>query len=113
MKWLALGEQLATLPQDKDCFGLIHNDLHQYNFFVSRTADGEVRLTLFDFDVCNYHFFMTDIGIAVFHALWEGRPQEQSAEAFATRFLEHFMRGYCRENSLEDAWLKRLPMFLK
>lgn len=111
-QWLVLGDQLRALPRDRDAFGLIHNDPHPFNFMVSKT-DGGLRLTFFDFDVCNYHFFMTDVGIAMYHALLATRPRSESAGAFARRFLQHFMQGYSRENSLAEVWVARLPMFLK
>lgn len=111
-KWLALGRQMEQWMPDKDCYGLIHNDLHMMNFMVSR-VDSELRLTVFDFDVCDYHWFMTDIGIAVFHAVWGRWSDVAYTRAFVPRFLEHFMRGYARENTLDKVWLQRLPMFVK
>jgi Ser/Thr protein kinase RdoA (MazF antagonist) len=111
-KWLALGRQMEQWTPDQNCFGLIHNDLHIMNFMVSR-LDGELRLTVFDFDVCDYHWFMTDIGIAVFHSVWGGWSDTNYTRAFVPRFLDHFMRGYTRENSLDDIWLQRLPLFVK
>lgn len=111
-RWLEIGATLNTYTPDINCFGLIHNDLHPHNFMVHR-ANGELQLTVFDFDVCNYHWFMTDIGIALYHALWTPRPPAESAGAFARRFMLHFMRGYSSENALSDEWLARLPVFLK
>jgi amicoumacin kinase len=112
-KWQALGECLRALPVDRDSFGLIHNDPHPYNFMVCAAADGAPRITLFDFDVCNYHFFVTDIGIAVYHALFAPRQAGESDDAFARRFVDCFRRGYGRENQLSDAWWARLPLFVK
>ncbi|MCL4507427.1 MAG: phosphotransferase [Chloroflexi bacterium] len=111
-KWFALADALRQFTPDRDCYGLIHNDPHPFNFTVSR-EQGALRLTLFDFDVCAYHWFMTDIGIALFHALWAQRADGRSAEAFAARFMDRFLRGYEPENRLDSAWLKRLPMFVK
>jgi Ser/Thr protein kinase RdoA (MazF antagonist) len=97
---------------DRDCYGLIHNDLHPMNFMVCR-VDGELRLTVFDFDVSVYHWFMTDIGIAVFHTVWGRWSDAAYTRAYMPRFLEHYLRGYCRENSLDEVWLQRLPLFVK
>jgi len=56
---------------------------------------------------------MTDLGIALFHALWEGHTNHtQSREDFARDFWREIMTGYSRENTLGDFWIKRLPTFL-
>lgn len=110
-RWFALGDALRAFKPDPSCYGLIHNDPHQFNFMVQR-QNGALRLTLFDFDVCAYHWFMTDIGIALYHALWARRQSGQTPEDFAVHFIQNFMRGYNREHSLDVAWFRRLPMFL-
>jgi Ser/Thr protein kinase RdoA (MazF antagonist) len=108
-KWLSLGEELEKLPIARDGFGLIHNDLHQWNMLV----EGDT-VTVIDFDVCGYHWFMTDLGIALFHALWEGMdPAQETPEAFARRFLGEFLEGYSAENTLDRAWFRRMPIFLR
>lgn len=111
-RWMEIGATLDTYTPNPDCFGLIHNDLHPHNFMAQR-VNGILQLTVFDFDVCNYHWFMTDIGIALYHSLWSPRPAGESAGAFARRFMEHFMRGYSTENTLSAEWLAQLPVFLK
>ncbi len=107
--WQRMREHLGTLPRDADSYGLIHNDLHHFNFMLH---DGEI--TVFDFDVCGHHWFVTDIGIAVFHALWPiPFHQLERREASAAEFLTSFMDGYETENHLDAAWLQELPTFLK
>lgn len=108
-RWLSLGEHLRHLPTPDGAYGLIHNDLHQFNFMLH---GGEI--TLFDFDVCTHHWFMTDIGIAVFHALWPlDGAQPEARTAFAQAFLAAFMAGYELEHCLDPVWLAELPVFLK
>jgi Ser/Thr protein kinase RdoA (MazF antagonist) len=108
-KWRDVGSQLEKLPQARDCFGLIHNDLHMQNFLID---DGEI--TVIDFDVCSYHWFATDIAIPLFFADWTGAPKTEPARrTFLTGFLRDFMAGYNQANSLDEVWLKRLPLFLK
>ncbi len=111
-RWFALADVLRSYTTDRDSYGLVHNDPHPFNFTVSR-EQGALRLTLFDFDVCLYHWFMTDIGIALFHALWAQRIDGHSAEVFAARFMERFARGYEAENRLDGTWWQRLPVFVK
>jgi len=109
VRWERMHDHLASLPRPPDAYGLIHNDLHMFNFMVHL---GEIYV--FDFDVCNHHWFMTDIGIAVFHALWaEEGGRSMSRKDFARGFLDSFMEGYEQENHLDEVWLRELPTFLK
>ena len=109
LHWRRMRAHLEMLPQDENSYGLIHNDLHHFNLMLQ---DGEI--TIFDFDVCGYRWFMTDIGIALFHALWPiPFHQPERREVFAAACLTSFMDGYGTENHLDEAWLQELPTFLK
>ncbi len=109
-KWVKLGKEIETLPVTRDGYGLIHNDLHPWNFLVN--ASGEI--TVIDFDVCAFHFFIKDIAIALFFADWSGNPGKgRSKNDYLTRFFQNYMKGYATENSLEDFWYRKLPLFLK
>ncbi len=108
VKWNELGEQLQQLPQTRDCYGLIHNDMHPNNFLVDQ---GEI--TVIDFDVCCYHWFATDVAIPLFFADWGDPPRRQTREVFLANFFADFMAGYNRENSLDEFWMKQIPLFLK
>ena len=108
-KWDQLGIQIEMLPRNREGFGLIHNDLHPWNFLVHK---GEI--TVIDFDVCAYHFFAKDIAIALFFANWHGKPlRGQTKNDYLTEFFRSFMTGYSSENHLEAIWFKHLPLFLK
>ncbi len=108
-QWLQIGQQMAELPQHPSGYGLIHNDLHMWNFHLD-----EGRITVFDFGSSGYHWYLNDIAIPLYWALWAG-PIEQivSRSDFARHFLEHFLNGYSLEHQLDSAWLKHLPLFLK
>ncbi len=109
-RWIELGEGIATLPVNRESFGLIHNDLHPRNFLVDR--EGEI--TVIDFDVCAFHFFIKDIAIALFFADWIGKPPRGlSRDAYLTSFLQNFLRGYASQNNLDEFWYSELPRFLK
>ncbi|HHX63740.1 MAG TPA: phosphotransferase, partial [Chloroflexi bacterium] len=109
-RWIELWRYLETLPRTDDCFGLIHNDLHPANFVV----DDDGQITVLDFDGCNRHWFATDIGIALYHALWASAGRDRrSREEYAAEFLRCFMAGYSEENILDAVWIERLPHFLK
>ncbi len=107
-KWNELLEQLQTLPRGTDDYGLIHQDLHGGNFFI----DGDNRMTIFDFDDCQYFWFAHDVAMALFYVVPHncvGKENNDRAQAF----LKHFMLGYRRENTLAPEWLKMIPVFLR
>jgi Ser/Thr protein kinase RdoA (MazF antagonist) len=103
--------ELHALPKGIGSYGLIHNDFTDGNFIVDYD-NGDI--TVFDFDDCCYFWFMADVASA-----WEGgigramfRPLEERKD-FMARYMEHVLTGYNRENTLDDAWLARLPLFLR
>jgi Ser/Thr protein kinase RdoA (MazF antagonist) len=103
--------ELHALPEDADSYGLIHNDFNDGNFTVDYD-NGDI--TVFDFDDCCYFWFIYDLACA-----WEGgigrimfRPVAERRE-FMDHYMEHVMTGYTRENTLSEAWLARLPLFLR
>lgn len=106
----ALLDDLKSLPRDKDAFGLIHGDFNDGNFTVDYT-NGD--MTVFDFDDACYFWFMYEIASA-----WEGGLGRTMFRALDERwsFMEHYMaqvmEGYNQKNSLSDAWLERLPLFI-
>jgi Ser/Thr protein kinase RdoA (MazF antagonist) len=62
--------RLNSLPKSPDAYGLIHADFHFWNFAVSPTG-----LTAFDFDNCEYNWFVADLGTVVFEG-GDVRPPE-------------------------------------
>lgn len=95
---------LQSLPQDRDSYGLIHQDAHGGNFFVH-----EGRITLFDFDDCVYGWFIYDIAMGLFYALMF----EEDPAAYTASFMPGFLRGYGQENRIDPVWLQELPHFMK
>jgi Ser/Thr protein kinase RdoA (MazF antagonist) len=110
-KYVRLMDELRLLPRDEGGFGLIHNDFNDGNFTVDYD-NGDI--TVFDFDDCCYFWFVYDLACA-----WEGgigrvmyRPLAERI-AFMDRYMEDVMTGYTRENTLSDACLAHLPLFLR
>jgi len=101
----ALMAYLEALPRNRASYGLIHFDAHGGNMLV----DERGRITLFDFDDCNYSWYVNDIAIVLFYIVM-GHEDEA---AFTREFMSHFLRGYRRENVLDPAWLGEIPYFLK
>lgn len=108
-RWSEIVKEIYTLPKDNDVYGLIHNDFHQYNFFIENG-----NLTVFDFDDCLYHWYICDIAIAFYHAL-QTIPinNVEERKEFGIKFIKSFLKGYSEETKLEDKWLEKIPLFLE
>ena len=104
-----LQKEILTLPRDIDSYGLIHSDMHQQNILIN-----DNHISVLDFDDCQYGFFALDIGIALYHAIWWGLPEDDFIKNdFALKIIKNFMSGYKTENYLSDFWLKKIFMFMQ
>lgn len=99
--------EILALPKDGDSYGLIHYDLHPWNFII----DGE-KINVFDFDDSLYGWFALDIGVALYHGLWWGRKNDAGHD-FSNDMIQFFLRGYLSANPLSDFWLSTIPLFMK
>lgn len=99
--------ELRAIPTDRDSYGLCHTDAHTGNIFF----DGD-RPTLFDFDDSAYDFFISDLAISLFYALWK-LPARTDARVFARDFMHQLLAGYRTEYGLDNRWIDRFPAFLK
>ncbi len=98
-------ERLKQLPRTAEEYGLIHADLHMHNFCF---ADG--RITAFDFDNCEYAWFVKDIAVLLFYvARSEARGQREQAVA---AFLAPFLEGYREHRRCDRQWLATIPDWL-
>ena len=100
-------DHLFNLPTDRDCYGLVHEDMHHGNFFV----DGG-QITIFDFDDCQYHWFAADVSMPLFYVMRNTRLNDRSLQ-FANRFFNCLLEGYYCENTIDRYWLEEIPWFLK
>lgn len=108
-KMAHIQNEILSLPREKDSYGLIHSDMHQQNFLINNND-----ISVLDFDDCQYGFFALDIGIALYHALWWGLPNDNfTKNDFALKIIKNFMLGYRAENYLSDFWLKKILLFMK
>ncbi|MCB2213774.1 phosphotransferase [bacterium] len=100
--------KIRQLPKGADSYGLCHIDFHNGNFFL--TDEGQI--TLFDFDDCQYAWYIYDVAMALFYALPNNHrgPEELY---LASTFLTKFWSGYRTANDLDPAWLAKIPLFLK
>ena len=72
--------RLASLPRDKEHFGLIHADLRLANLLV----EGD-RTAIIDFDDCGFGWYLFDLATAL--SFLEERPD-------APELIECWMKGY-------------------
>lgn len=100
--------RVATLPRDREAYGLVHTDVHRGNFYLQ----GQDEVTLFDFDDCQYSWFVDDIAMALFYAVPHDCVGEENL-GLARAFFSHLMRGYRQENWLAPHWFSQIPAFLK
>lgn len=86
-----LKRRIGGLKQEEH-FGLIHGDINVGNFCLD---DGNI--TLFDFDECQYSWFVEDIAIQLFYMVYvrlDDSIKERNEQA--RRFLKFFLTGYER-----------------
>jgi Ser/Thr protein kinase RdoA (MazF antagonist) len=99
-------------------YGLIHADFHFGNFYVNKND-----LSIFDFDNCEYGYFVNDIATALHDCTftWLRKPnREQDGKEFffgnklleyQNTFLDSFLTGYNEENSIGVNEFKNLHDF--
>ena len=103
-------ENIRNLPKNKDSFGMIHGDYALMNYFT----DGN-NLTVFDFDECEYSWFISDIA-GWFVRLMLGGQQPANLNSRieeATKCFSYFMQGYLTENIIRADQFKNIDLFFK
>ena len=101
----AIVARLHRLPQGKEGYGLIHADLHPHNFCFDAGT-----ITVFDFDNCEYAWFVKDIAVLLFYVARAEAPGAR--EDAAAAFLGPFLRGYRELRACERGWLEAVPDML-
>ena len=111
---------LLSLPADRESYGLVHSDLHQWNML----RDGG-ELWPIDFDNLHYDWFLSDFTTVIINVVlcqqrsyargeydkWTG-GRKMDSEEFIDYFMEPFLSGYRQMNALDPDWIRRLPRFL-
>lgn len=108
--WQNLKSDLDTFPVNRNNFGFIHNDAHTGN--ILRNEKG---LVLLDFDVANYLWFGLDLAICLnseYARIMHHSSHKAQAENLQKLFIEPFMQGYTKENTLAEEELKRIGKFI-
>ncbi|MHB1354586.1 MAG: phosphotransferase enzyme family protein [Anaerolineae bacterium] len=107
-RWREIHRKLEKLPIERSSFGLIQNDPHPWNILMHGS-----QLTLIDYDVAGYTWFMMDLGIAAYAALCLAKPETTlDSHDYTVSFLGSFLSGYRAAIKLDTFWLQQLPIFL-
>ncbi|WP_044639938.1 phosphotransferase enzyme family protein [Risungbinella massiliensis] len=96
-----------SLTVDRDSYGLVHADVHAGNFFVN---NGQIML--FDFQDCHYSWFVEDLAMALFYAIFTEYPRGMDPD-YPTLFWKSLLTGYKKENHLDKKWLNEIPYFIR
>ncbi|MEE4195420.1 MAG: phosphotransferase [Anaerolineae bacterium] len=108
--FLQVKAYFESLPQERDCYGFIHNDPHAENLLY----DGK-HLVLIDFDVANCHWFITDIAITLQNTLFQAGGLYQYVQD-RRKVMTHynaFREGYETENQLDEFWWQQIDHFIQ
>lgn len=107
--WDKIIFELEKLPKTVDTYGIIHNDLHQLNFFI----DGD-NIKVFDFDDCICSWYSFDIALTLFQFVSTISYKEtQARNNFAEKFIYSFLKGYKTHENIERFWIEKFDLFLK
>ena len=104
-------EHLADLPVNAENFGLIHGDINVGNF----TVVGSGNITLFDFDECQYSWYVEDIAIQLYYLLYVfGEDSKSERKVQYELFIKHFELGYTADGrDMPEGWKDQLKLFLR
>jgi Ser/Thr protein kinase RdoA (MazF antagonist) len=103
--WRDLLNELESLPKDRDSYGLVHNDFHQNNILIYGSD-----IIPIDFDDSRFNWFACDIAISLYDAACLFKSEQYKIKG---KFIRNFLRGYIRENSINNYYMDLMPKFLK
>lgn len=105
-KSLTLLERIKGQVKEIGNYGLIHGDLHYGNFFWD-----EQTVYPFDFDDCEYNFFVNDIAVTLYYSLNASAPDKRWE--FSDMFLTNYLKGYETAFRLSKEQLALIPDFMR
>jgi len=106
-KLVELHEHLLQIFQSyaihEDNYGIIHYDIHHDNYLLKPSGS----IILFDFEMTCQSWYVHEIGNVLYYALLV--PEMEGREQW---FLNHFLKGYSKENTLTKGELEKIPNYL-
>ena len=102
-------DQMNKQPKDFRNYGLIHGDYLFSNYFFENNT-----ITVFDFDECEYSWFIYDIAVCMYYYLLGHDPLElHSKTKEAENIFFNLLSGYSKENTIDIYWFKNMDLFFK
>lgn len=104
-------DEFHELPNDKDCYGLVHFDYSDGNYHIDMDTGA---ITVFDFDNCMNCWYMFDLANLWLHNEGWTWQENDPAKRFALRqqCFELQLQGYKTETDISDEMLEKLPLFI-
>lgn len=104
-KWEKYLEDIKSMSNSKELYGIIHGDLNHHNFLFDK---GEI--TYIDFGDSEFNWFAYDIAIAIYHTSQTIKDRGKR-DQFASLFFKSFIEGYSEGNSVNGI-LKYIDFFI-
>lgn len=100
--------EISALPKEKNTYGLIHGDISPGNYL----NDGD-KAFIIDYDEVEYSWFVSDIATPLFYEIpipWvvSGDVRKEIAK----RYYCNFLNGYCKEYTVSQSQLNKVPLFI-
>ena len=108
--WYAFYNDISELPSGSNYCGMIQNDPHMENILIH-----DDELYLIDFDVSNYHFFASDIAVAIQSVLFTlsgGMERPVKNKEALLRFVSYMLKGYYKECEMPNDALNTIDLFI-
>lgn len=104
-------EEFQSLPQDKDCYVLVHFDYSDGNYHIDMDTG---IITVFDFDNSMYAWYMFDLANLWTHGEgWFFHLDDKIEIAKGMKaYFNTVLSGYREETDLPDKMLDKLPLFI-
>lgn len=101
---------MHKFPKNENSFGLVHGDFLFSNYFF----DDSNKISIFDFDECEYSWYIYDIAVCMYYYLLGGDPKELGEKVGeAEEMLFHLLSGYTSECELDTECLKNMNSFFQ
>lgn len=101
--------RMTQLRKDGDSYGLIHGDYLLSNYYFDQS-----NITVFDFDECEYSWFVSDIAVCMLYYLVGGDPKSiKRRTKEAQEWFSLIIRGYLSENNIAIDQIENMDLFLR
>lgn len=100
---------MMDLPKNEEVFGLIHGDYLLSNYFFSGN-----EITVFDFDDCEYSWYLTDLAVCILFYLIGAEPAGlMSRKKEAEKWFAYLIKGYLAETTISSEQIRNIDLFFK